>query len=151
MISWHVDKFHNFLTLFVFIQFLNNLMASSRSFLVSMVLQDSGLLLKSIITCVTYHGYHFCIHGFPCFEWLAVQIWIFRKNLIKRTKSNSYSKQFYNCVKMVDRLCSPEWDEAHNASRERRLMMQGPSHHQGSCILGQYAEAWVHPLFYLGI
>jgi hypothetical protein len=27
---------------------------------------------------------------------------------------------------MVDRWCSAEWDEAHNASRERRMMMQGP-------------------------
>jgi hypothetical protein len=52
---------------------------------------------------------------------------------------------------MVDRWCSPEWDETHNANRERRLMMQGPSHHQGSRNLGQYAEAWVHPPFYLGI
>jgi hypothetical protein len=52
---------------------------------------------------------------------------------------------------MVDRWCSAEWDEAHNASRERRMMMQGPSHHQGSRSLGQYAEAWVCPLFYLGI
>jgi hypothetical protein len=52
---------------------------------------------------------------------------------------------------MVDRWCSAELDEAHNASRERCMMMQGPSHHQGSRSLGQYAEAWVRPLFYLGI
>jgi hypothetical protein len=52
---------------------------------------------------------------------------------------------------MVDKWCSPEWDEAHNASRERRLMMQGPSYHQGSRSLGKYAEAWVHPLFHFGI
>jgi hypothetical protein len=52
---------------------------------------------------------------------------------------------------MVDRWCLPEWDEAHNACRERCLMMQGPSHHQDSRSLGQYAEAWVRPLFYLGI
>jgi hypothetical protein len=44
---------------------------------------------------------------------------------------------------MVDRWCSPVWDEAHNASREQRMMMQGPSHHQGSRSLGKYAEAWV--------
>jgi hypothetical protein len=31
------------------------------------------------------------------------------------------------------------------------VMMQGPSHHQGSRSLGKYAEAWVHPLFYFGI
>ncbi|KAL5647207.1 hypothetical protein ACJX0J_041562, partial [Zea mays] len=43
---------------------------------------------------------------------------------------------------MVQRWCSAEWDEAHNASRERRLLMQGPSHHQGSRSLGKYAEAW---------
>jgi hypothetical protein len=52
---------------------------------------------------------------------------------------------------MVERWCLLEWDEAHNASRERRLMMQGPSHHQGSRNLGKYAEAWVHTLFYLGV
>jgi hypothetical protein len=52
---------------------------------------------------------------------------------------------------MVDRWCLAEWDEAHTASRERRMMMQGPSYHQGSRSLGQYAEAWVCPLFYLGI
>jgi hypothetical protein len=34
-------------------------MANSRSCLVSIVLQDFGLLLKSVVTCVTYHGYHF--------------------------------------------------------------------------------------------
>ena len=48
---------------------------------------------------------------------------------------------------MVDRWCSAEWDEVHTASRERRLQMQGPSHHQGSRSLGQYAEAWVRHLF----
>jgi hypothetical protein len=52
---------------------------------------------------------------------------------------------------VVDRWCLPEWDEAHNASRERRLMTQGLSYHQGSRNLGQYAEAWVRPIFYLGI
>jgi hypothetical protein len=41
------------------------------------------------------------MHGFPSFEWLAVQIWIFRRNSNKRTKSNSYIKHFYNCPKMV--------------------------------------------------
>jgi hypothetical protein len=51
----------------------------------------------------------------------------------------------------VDRWCLAEWDEAHTTSRERRMMMQGPSHHQGSRSLGQYAEAWVRPLFYLDI
>jgi hypothetical protein len=48
-----MDKFHDFLTFFMFNTILNNLMASSRSCLVSMVLQDSGLLLKSVVTCVT--------------------------------------------------------------------------------------------------
>jgi hypothetical protein len=48
---------------------------------------------------------------------------------------------------MVDRWCSPEWDETQNASQEQSLMMQDPSDHQGSCSLGKYAEAWVRPLF----
>jgi hypothetical protein len=50
---------------------------------------------------------------------------------------------------MVQRWCSTEWDKAHNACRERRLMMQGHSHHRGSRNLGKYAEAWVHALFNL--
>jgi hypothetical protein len=41
------------------------------------------------------------MHSFPSFEWLAVQMWIFRSNSNKRTKSNSYTKHFYNCPKMV--------------------------------------------------
>jgi hypothetical protein len=50
---------------------------------------------------------------------------------------------------MVQRWCVAEWDEAYNASRERRLMMQGPSYHQGSHNLGKYAEAWIDVLFTL--
>jgi hypothetical protein len=41
------------------------------------------------------------MHSFPCFEWLGVQMWIFRRNLNKRTKSSSYRKHCYNCPKMV--------------------------------------------------
>jgi hypothetical protein len=41
------------------------------------------------------------MHGFPSFEWPAVQIWIFRRNPNKRTKSTSYRKHYYNCPKMV--------------------------------------------------
>jgi hypothetical protein len=50
---------------------------------------------------------------------------------------------------MVQRCCSTEWDEARNASRERCLMMQGPSHHQGRRSLDKYVEAWVDTLFNL--
>jgi hypothetical protein len=41
------------------------------------------------------------MYGFPSFEWLTVQMWIFRRNSNKRTKSNSYIKHFYNCPKTV--------------------------------------------------
>ena len=41
------------------------------------------------------------MHGFPSFEWPAVQMWFFRRNSNKRTKSNSSKKHFYNCTKMV--------------------------------------------------
>jgi hypothetical protein len=41
------------------------------------------------------------MHCFPSFEWPGVQIWIFRRNSNKRTKSTSYCKHCYNCPKMV--------------------------------------------------
>jgi hypothetical protein len=41
------------------------------------------------------------MNGFRSFEWLAVQMWIFRRNSNKRTKSNNYRKHFYNCPKTV--------------------------------------------------
>jgi hypothetical protein len=41
------------------------------------------------------------MHGFRSFEWPAVQIWIFRTNSNKRTKSTSYCKHWYNCPKIV--------------------------------------------------
>jgi hypothetical protein len=41
------------------------------------------------------------MHDFSSFEWPAVQIWIFRRNLNKRTKSTNYRKHFSNCLKMV--------------------------------------------------
>jgi hypothetical protein len=50
---------------------------------------------------------------------------------------------------MVQKWCSTEWDEAHNSSQKWCLMMQGPSHHQGSHNLSKYAEPWVHGLFNL--
>jgi hypothetical protein len=101
---WYHDMCTSFMIFglcLCFIQFLNSWMASSRPYLVSMVLEVSGTLLKSVVTCAKYHGYHFCIHGFPSFDWLAVQMWIFRRNSNKRTKSSSYRKHFYNCPKMV--------------------------------------------------
>jgi hypothetical protein len=41
------------------------------------------------------------MHGFPSFEWPAVQIWFFRRNLNKQTKCTSYRKHCYNCPKMI--------------------------------------------------
>jgi len=84
-----------------FIQFLNTWMPSSRPCLVSMLLEVSGTLLKSVVTYAKYHEYHFFMHGFPSFEWPAVQIWIFRRNSNKRTKSTRYCKHCYNCPKMI--------------------------------------------------
>ncbi|XP_021321590.1 uncharacterized protein LOC110437462 [Sorghum bicolor] len=43
---------------------------------------------------------------------------------------------------MVDRWFDPEWQEAHNQGRERRAMMQGPSHHQGSLSLDAWKAKW---------
>jgi hypothetical protein len=75
-------------------------MTSSRSCFMSIMLENSGLFLKYVVSCAKKHSYHFCIHRFPFFEWLAVQIWIIRRNSIKQTKSNSYNKHFYNCAKI---------------------------------------------------
>ncbi|KAK3125237.1 hypothetical protein QOZ80_7BG0602150 [Eleusine coracana subsp. coracana] len=36
----------------------------------------------------------------------------------------------------------PQWEEQHNAYRERRLMMQGAPHHQGSLTHSEYASRW---------
>jgi hypothetical protein len=44
---------------------------------------------------------------------------------------------------MVDRWCGPEWAEAHNTAQERRLLMPGVPHHQGSRSLAAYGQALV--------
>ena len=41
------------------------------------------------------------MHGFPSFEWPAVQIWIFRRISNKRTKSTNDWKLCYNCPQMI--------------------------------------------------
>jgi hypothetical protein len=41
------------------------------------------------------------MHGFSSFEWPAVQIWIFRRNSNKRTKSTNDWKLCYNCPQMI--------------------------------------------------
>jgi hypothetical protein len=41
------------------------------------------------------------MHGFPSFEWPAVQIWIFQRNSNKRTKSTNNWKLCYNCPQMI--------------------------------------------------
>jgi hypothetical protein len=41
------------------------------------------------------------MHRFPSFEWPTVQIWIFRRNSNKRTKSTRYCKHSYNCPQMI--------------------------------------------------
>jgi hypothetical protein len=41
------------------------------------------------------------MHGFPSFEWPTVQIWIFRRNSNKRTKSTRYCEHSYNCPQMI--------------------------------------------------
>lgn len=44
---------------------------------------------------------------------------------------------------MVDKWISEDWGQRHNLCRERRLMMPGASHHQGSRSLPEYQEVWV--------
>ena len=46
-------------------------------------------------------------------------------------------------ARMVERWCDPAWQENHNTCRERRLLMSGPTHHQGNLDLSEYAARWV--------
>ncbi|XP_039797444.1 uncharacterized protein LOC120662343 [Panicum virgatum] len=43
---------------------------------------------------------------------------------------------------IVDKWFTPEWEAAHNAGRERRLLMPGPAHHQGSLSNEEYRARW---------
>jgi len=38
---------------------------------------------------------------------------------------------------------SQDWKKEHDEARERRLLMQGVPHHQGSRNLSEFSEAWV--------
>jgi hypothetical protein len=51
MISWHVDKFHIFLTLFVFYTIFKHVDGKLRPCLVSMLLEVSSPLLESVVIC----------------------------------------------------------------------------------------------------
>ena len=56
----------------------------------------------------------------------------------------------YPCWEMiVDRWCSQEWVEMHEAARQRRLLMPGASHHQGNRNLKAYAARYVCELISL--
>jgi hypothetical protein len=43
----------------------------------------------------------------------------------------------------VDKWFTEEYQQAHDTTCERRLMMEGPSHHQGQRSLPKYKELWV--------
>ncbi|TVU48953.1 hypothetical protein EJB05_00239, partial [Eragrostis curvula] len=43
---------------------------------------------------------------------------------------------------LVDKWCAENWAATHEACRQRRLLMQGPSHHQGSLSLNEYAAKY---------
>jgi hypothetical protein len=50
---------------------------------------------------------------------------------------------------IVDKWVSEAWAQQHNEARERRMMMPGVPHYQGSRNLARYAQAWVHEFRYL--
>jgi hypothetical protein len=47
----------------------------------------------------------------------------------------------------VDKWFTEEYQQAHDAARERCLMMEGPSHHQGQRSLPEYKALWVRGFF----
>ena len=50
---------------------------------------------------------------------------------------------------MVERWFTEEYLKMHRDARDRRLLMQGPAHHQGSRNLAGYKQAWVREFIYL--
>jgi hypothetical protein len=57
-----------------------------------------------------------------------------------RTKVDAWAME-------VDKWFTEEYQQAHDIARERRLMMEGPSHHQGQQSLPEYKELWVRGFF----
>ena len=49
---------------------------------------------------------------------------------------------------IVDKWFTEEYHEMHVTARDRRLMMEGPAHHQGSLSLAGYKQAWVRGFIY---
>jgi hypothetical protein len=45
--------------------------------------------------------------------------------------------------KVASEWLSEDWAAQHQEARDRRMMMQGVSHHQGSRNLAGYAQAYV--------
>jgi hypothetical protein len=56
------------------------------------------------------------------------------------TKANAWAME-------VDKWFTEEYQQAHDTARERRLMMEDPSHHQGQQSLPEYKELWVRSFF----
>jgi hypothetical protein len=50
---------------------------------------------------------------------------------------------------IVDKWFTPGWAEKHDAAWERRLQMQGTTHHQGNRCLAGYKQLWVREFIYL--
>jgi L-rhamnose mutarotase len=50
-----------------------------------------------------------------------------------RTKADAWAME-------VDKWFTEEYQQVHDAAREGRLMMEGPSHHQGQRSLPEYKE-----------
>jgi hypothetical protein len=57
-----------------------------------------------------------------------------------RTKADVWAME-------VDKWFTEEYHQPHNTARERRLMMEGPSHHQGQRSLPEYKSLWVRGFF----
>ena len=91
--------YHDILTSFMifglrllFIEFKNNSTASSWSCFVNKMFEIDGLFLDTASHYTKEHEYHFSIHFFSLFEWLAVIIWIIQENSIKWNKLKKYRK-----------------------------------------------------------
>jgi hypothetical protein len=101
MISWHVDKFHDFLTLFVFYTILKQLDSKF-----TVMFSDNGArrfrYVPKIGRNLCYITYISFLHArFFMFRVTCSSNLNYSREFHWTTKSNSYRKHFYNYAKMV--------------------------------------------------
>jgi hypothetical protein len=146
MISWHLDKFHDFPTLFVFYKILKQFV---HKFVVMFHEQDVRNFLSFpgfniILTSVTWISF---LHSFfPLFESLAVQIWLIPKKSIKWNKLTKYIKQINKCVKFEHVVSGPVWGQQKKFGGQKWKKNILPNVKQNTRQIQEFAECQTQTL-----